>query len=98
MPKTVTDPVLRERLNVLRDRLDRGLVNVDPYHRLHGRPVSYQVIAGQTFEITYRDVPRIGEAEVLGVKRLIGDQCYCTVMPQTAETLTVRFVVPLTEE
>jgi hypothetical protein len=95
MPGTVTDPVLRERLTRLCDRLARGLEQADPHHRLRGRPVSYRVIAGQTFEITYRDVPRIEETEVLGVKRLIGEDCYCSVMPQTAETLTVRFVVPL---
>jgi hypothetical protein len=40
-------------------------------------------------------VARIDESEVLGVKRLIGDACHCSVTPQTAETLTVRFVVPL---
>src|SRR5207302_769795 len=58
-------------------------------------PVSYRVIAGQTLEVTFRDVPGIAEAEVLGVKRLLGEHCYCTVSPQTAETITVRFVVSL---
>lgn len=98
MPENVTDPALRERLTTLCARLADGLAQVDPHHRLRGRPVAYRVIAGQTFEITYRDVPRIDESEVLGVKRLIGDRCYCSVTPQTAETLTVRFVLPLTEE
>jgi hypothetical protein len=97
VPDTVTDPVLRERLTALCERLAQGLALVDPHHRLRGRPVSYRVIAGATFEITYRDVPRIDESEVLGVKRLIGQQCYCSVTPQTSETLTVRFVVPLRE-
>jgi hypothetical protein len=97
MPDAVTDPALRERLTDLCERLTHGLDQVDPHHRLRGRPVAYRVIAGQTFEITYRDVPRIDESEVLGVKRLIGEECYCSVTPQTAETLTVRFVVPLTE-
>jgi hypothetical protein len=46
-------------------------------------------------EIAYRDVPGIAEAEVLGVKRLIAMDCFCTVAPQTAETVIVRFVVPL---
>jgi len=46
-------------------------------------------------EIAYRDVPGIAEAEVLGVKRLIGVDCFCTVAPQTAETVIVRFVVSL---
>lgn len=95
MPNSVTDPILRERLAEIQRRLTDGLVRVDPHHRLAGRPVRYQVIAGQTFEIVYRDVPRIDEAEVLGVKRLIGEQCFCSVEPQTAEALTVRFVVPL---
>ncbi len=31
-------------------------------------PVSYQIISGQTLEIVYRDVPRIEEAEVLGIR------------------------------
>jgi hypothetical protein len=97
MPDAVTDPALRERLTELCARLAHGLDQVDPHHRLRGRPVAYHVIAGQTFEITYRDVPRIDESEVLGVKRLIGEECFCSVTPQTAETLTVRFVVPLTE-
>jgi len=89
------DPALRERLSEIQARLAAGLVRIDPHHRLVGRPVTYQVIAGQTFEITYRDVARIEEAELMGVKKLIGQQCFCSVTPQTAETLTVRFVVPL---
>ena len=91
----VTDPAIRDRVSGIQKRLVEGLAKVDPHHRLSGRPVSYQVIAGQTFEITFRDVPRLDEAEITGVKRLIGEQCVCSVAPQTAETLTVRFVVPL---
>ena len=89
------DPALRERLSHIQERLANGLPKIDPHHRLLGRPVTYQVIAGQTFEITFRDVPRIDEAELLGVKRLIGEHCVSSVTPQTAENLTVRFVVPL---
>ena len=93
--ETVTDPRLRDRLSEIQQRLVRDLAQVDPHHRLLGRPVSFQVIAGRTFEVVYRDVPRIDEAEVLGVKRVIGHQCFCSVTPQNRETLTVRFVVPL---
>ncbi len=95
MPHTVTNPALRERLSEIQRRLSDGLAKVDPHHRLRGRPTSYQVISGETFEIVYRDVSRIDEAEVLGVKKVIGEQCFCSVTPQTAETVTVRFVVPL---
>lgn len=76
-------------------RLTEGLARVDPHHRLRDRPVRYRVIDGRTLEITYRDVSGIAEAEVLGVKRIIGQECFCVVEPQTAETVTVRFVVPL---
>lgn len=95
VPDTVTDPALRDRLSQIQERLSRHLAAVDPHHRLHGRPMSCHVIAGQTFEIVYRDVPRIDETEVLAVKRLVGDECFCSVTPQTAETLTVRFIIPL---
>ncbi|HKW39661.1 MAG TPA: hypothetical protein VJN39_00300 [Gemmatimonadales bacterium] len=79
----------------IQHRLSDGLAAIDPHHRLRGRPVVYRVIDGTTLEITYRDVPGIAEAEVLGVKRLIGADCFCTVAPQTAETVIVRFVVSL---
>lgn len=79
----------------IRRRLADGLGKIDPHHRLLGRPVAYRVIDGTMLEITYHDVPGIAEAEVLGVKRLIGVECFCTVSPQTAETVTVRFVVSL---
>lgn len=95
VPDTVTDPVLRERLTEIQRRLTQDLASVDPHHRLRGRPVSFHVIGGHTFEIVYRDVARIDEAELLGLKRLIGEECFSSVTPQTAETLTVRFVVPL---
>ncbi|MGH7537224.1 MAG: hypothetical protein ACREMF_01200 [Gemmatimonadales bacterium] len=83
------------RIDGIQRQLALGLVGIDPHHRLLGRPVSYRVIDGQTLEITYRDVAGIAEAEVLGVKRILGRECYCTVAPQTAESVTVRFVVPL---
>jgi hypothetical protein len=98
MPESVTDPVLRRRLTDIQQRLTQGLEQVDPHHRLRGHPIHYRVIAGQTFEIIFRDVPSIDEAELAGVKRLIGERCYGTVMPQTAETLTIRLVVPLTDK
>ena len=85
----------RELASEIQRRLSDGLGKIDPHHRLLGRPVAYRVIDGTTLEITYRDVAGIAEAEVLGVKRLIGAECFCTVAPQTAETVTVRFVVPL---
>jgi hypothetical protein len=79
----------------IQNRLTDGLARIDPHHRLIGRPVSYRVIDGQMLEITYRDVAGIAETEVLGVKRVLGRDCYCSVSPQTAESLIVRFVVPL---
>ncbi|PYO42929.1 MAG: hypothetical protein DMD29_02875 [Gemmatimonadetes bacterium] len=84
-----------ERISAIQQRLAEGLAKIDPHHRLLGRPLSYRVIDGRTLEITYRDVAGIAEAEVLGVKRILGRDCYCTVAPQTAESVTVRFVVPL---
>jgi hypothetical protein len=92
----VPPPLLSaEHLTDLQHRLADGLAKIDPHHRLLGRPLSYRVIDGEVFEITFRDVAGIAEAEVLGVKKLIGATCYCTVAPQTAESITVRFVVPL---
>ena len=87
---TATDAITE-----LQRRLADGLAKIDPHHRLLGRPVSYRVIDGQMLEITYRDVAGIADAEVDGVKRIIGRDCSCSVGPQTAERLTVRFVVPL---
>jgi len=79
----------------LRKRLEEGLRRVDPHHRLRDRPVKFRQIDARTIEIVYRDVTGIAEAEVLGVKRIIGRECFCVVEPQTAETITVRFVVPV---
>ncbi|HKV70580.1 MAG TPA: hypothetical protein VJN62_04995 [Gemmatimonadales bacterium] len=79
----------------LRKRLEEGLRWVDPHHRLRDRPVKFRQIDARTIEIVYRDVTGIAEAEVLGVKRIIGRECFCVVEPQTAETITVRFVVPV---
>lgn len=86
------------RFTEIRHRLSEGLARIDPHHRLLGRPVTYRVIDGQTLEITFRDVLGIADAEVFGVKRLIGMGCSCTVSPQTAESVVVRFVVPLNPE
>ncbi|HMH82753.1 MAG TPA: hypothetical protein VK531_07780 [Gemmatimonadales bacterium] len=81
--------------SAIQQRLAEGLAQIDPHHRLLGRPVAYRIVDGTMLEITYRDVPGIAEAEVLGVKRVIGLECFCTVSPQTAETITVRFLVSL---
>ena len=84
-----------DAIGELQRRLAEGLAKIDPHHRLLGRPVRYRVIDGQMLEITYRDVAGIAEAEELGVKRIMGKDCYCSVSPQTAERIIVRFVVPL---
>ena len=95
MPGSVKDRATQARLTAIKEILAAGLAKVDPFHRLRDRPVRYQLTAGQTLEITFRDVPSIGEAEVLGVKRLLGGKSFCTVSPQSRERLSVRFVVPL---
>jgi hypothetical protein len=95
MPGSVRDRATQEHLTAIKESLAAGLAKVDPFHRLRDRPVRYQLTAGQTLEITFRDVPSIGEAEVLGVKRLLGGKSFCTVTPQSRERLSVRFVVPL---
>ncbi len=84
-----------DAITELQRRLADGLAKIDPHHRLLGRPVSYRVIDGQMLEITYRDVAGIADAEVNGVKRIIGRDCSCSVSPQTAEQISVRFVVSL---
>lgn len=83
------------RIAEIQRQLTDGLARIDPHHRLAGRPTAFRVIDGQTLEITIRDVSGIAEAEVLGVKRMLGAGCYFTVSPQTAEHVVVRFVVPL---
>jgi hypothetical protein len=90
-PSSVASP---EAISDLQRKLAEGLAQIDPHHRLLGRPVSYRIIDGRMLEITYRDVAGIAEAEVLGVKRIIGE-CFCSVSPQSAERLIVRFVIPL---
>lgn len=87
---TATDAITE-----LQRKLAEGLAKVDPHHRLLGRPVTYRVIDGRMLEITYRDVAGIADAEVLGWKRIIGQDCSCSISPQTAEQIVVRFVVPL---
>ncbi len=93
----VPEVAAHERVAEIRRALTDGLARIDPHHRLVGRPVSYRLIDGASLEITYRDVPGIAEAEVLGVKRLLPHESFCSVSPQTAETVTVRFVVTLKE-
>ena len=88
-------PASPEVISELQRRLSDGLSKIDPHHRLLGRPVSYRVIDGKALEITYRDVAGIADAEVLGVKRIIGQDCSCTISPQGAERIIVRFVVQL---
>ncbi|HKA60334.1 MAG TPA: hypothetical protein VKD28_17085 [Gemmatimonadales bacterium] len=84
-----------ELISDLQRKLADGLAKIDPHHRLLGRPVSYGVIDGRTLEITYRDVAGIADAELSGVKRVIGRECSCSISPQNAEHIIVRFVVQL---
>jgi hypothetical protein len=88
-------PSAAEAITELQRKLADGLARIDPHHRLLGRPVTYRVIDGRMLEVTYRDVAGIADAELFGVKRIIGDDCSCSISPQTAEQLTVRFVIPL---
>ena len=87
---TTTDAITE-----LQKKLADGLAKIDPHQRLLGRPVSYRVIDGKALEITYRDVAGIADAELLGVKRIIGQDCSCSISPQGAERIIVRFVVQL---
>jgi hypothetical protein len=95
MSGSVKDRTTQERLSAIKQSLATGLARVDPHHRLLGRPTHYEVTAGQALEITFRDVPSIGESEFRGLKRLLGGKSFCTVSPQSRERLIVRCVIPL---
>jgi len=95
MSGSLKDVAVQARLTAIKESLASGLAKVDPYHRLRDRPVRFQLTAGQTLEIAFRDVPSIGEAEVNGVKKLLGGKTFCSVSPQSRERLIVRFVVAL---
>ena len=98
MAESVTDPVTVRQIATIKERLESGLSKADPNQRLTGQPVRYRVIDGHTLEIAYKEVARIDEIDVLAVKKVIGEDCCCSVSPLTAETLTVRFVVALKRE
>jgi hypothetical protein len=83
------------RIDEIQRQLAQGLERIDPHHRLLGRPTTFRVIDGRALEITFKDVAGIAEAEAQGVKRVLGAESYYSVSPQTAEHVTVRFVVPL---
>jgi hypothetical protein len=87
--------VTASRIDDIQRQLAQGLGRIDPHHRLLGRPMSFRVIDGRALEITFRDVTGIAEAEAQGVKRVLGVDSTYSVSPQTAEQVTVRFVVPL---
>ena len=91
----MTEPEARARIARIQQRLAQGMGGTDPHHRLAGRPLGYKVIAGQTLELLYDEVPGINESEIQGLKRMVGEDCFISVAPQTAETLQVRVVVPL---
>jgi hypothetical protein len=95
VPRSLTDTAVQARLTAIKESLASGLAKVDPYHRLRDRPLHFQLTAGQTLEIAFRDVPSIGEAELNGVKKLLGGSVFCSVSPQSRERLVVRFVIPL---
>lgn len=87
----------QEYLRQVRSRLEDGLARLDQHHRLRRRPMTCRITAPRTIEIVYRDVTRIEESELLGLKKVLGTACYCSIEPQTAETLTVRIVVSVPE-
>ena len=91
----MTDPDVRARIARIQQRLADGLEGSDPHHRLAGHPLTYNVIAGQTLELVYDEVQGINESEIQGLKRVVGEDCFISVAPQTAETLRVRIVVSL---
>ncbi|MDH5804319.1 MAG: hypothetical protein OEZ54_03970 [Gemmatimonadota bacterium] len=86
---------VQPKIQEIRTRLEAGLAQVDPHKRLSSAKVSYNVVSGSTLEISFSQVARIDEAEVLGVKKLVGKECFCRVKPESADSLLVKFVVPL---
>lgn len=87
----------QQYLRDIRRRLEEGIARLDQHHRLRGRRMTYRVSAPRTVEIVFHDVARIEESELLGLKKTIEAPCYCSVEPQTAETLRIRVVVTVPE-
>jgi len=87
----------QQYLRDIRRRFEEGIERLDQHHRLRGRRMTYRVSAPRTVEIVFHDVARIEESELLGLKKAVGAPCYCSVEPQTAETLRIRVVVTVPE-
>ncbi len=89
-PPTIVLPELANSGYVFRDRAEAfALAEEVPT----GETTAAWIDAARRHDVYI--VAGIAEAEVLGVKRLIALDCFCAVSPQTAECVTVRFVVSL---
>ncbi|HEY7406792.1 MAG TPA: hypothetical protein VH638_00865 [Gemmatimonadaceae bacterium] len=79
----------------IQQRLAEHLPAADQNGWIAGRPVTITPLDQQTVELVFRGVPQVSEAEVRAVRRVLEMNVFCSVAPESADTLRVTFLCHL---
>jgi hypothetical protein len=76
----------------IQHRLAEQLPAADQNGWIAGRPVTITPLDQQTIELVFHGVPQVSEAEVRAVRRVLEMPTFCSVSPESADTLRVTFL------
>jgi hypothetical protein len=86
---------LNELIVGIQQRLAEQLPAADQNGWLAGRQVTITPLDQQTIELVFHDVPQVSEAEVRAVRRVLEMTAFCSVSPESADSLRVKFLCHL---
>jgi hypothetical protein len=86
---------LNELIVGIQRRLAEQLPTVDQNGWLAGRALTITPLDQQTIELVFHDVPQVSEAEVRAVRRVLEMSAFCSVAPESADSLRVKFLCHL---
>ncbi|MGQ0715606.1 MAG: hypothetical protein ACT4PJ_18055 [Gemmatimonadaceae bacterium] len=83
---------LNELIVGIQQRLADQLPTADLNGWIAGRQVTITPLDQQTIELVFHGVPQVSEAEVRAVRRILDMTAFCSVSPESADTLRVTFL------
>jgi hypothetical protein len=86
---------LNELIVAIQQRLAEQLPAADQNGWIAGRSLTITPLDQQTVELVFHGVPQVSEAEVRAVRRVLEIPAFCSVSPETSDTLRVTFLCHL---
>ncbi len=86
---------VQDKINVIRERLERGLRSLPKHDHLKNLPIEYEPVDYQTLVVHFLNASYFTEADIATIKDIVGGSRFCEFTHDTDNRPRLSFTLSL---